>query len=247
MNQKELNNFRVRSSVELDLLLNSVKGNVEKEQMCQNLGAVVQSIYIMLYNDAIKSDIDFDSFRSYLTDLLYEQVLTPIYEDGYWVLDTKSDGFERYHNIRRPSLLKLITEKPSRIKYIDTSRYVCIDINDPKKTWTGGIGGRILEEMVPLTFPYTPSTMPIKVFVERFLYHDDIPMEYDTLAVTHFKMPDGEIKEVYRFFKADYQRGCVLTRAVPEWVEITKTEYFNRKAKYENKINKKGCDNHEGK
>lgn len=130
-----------------------------------------------------------------------------------------------YQSNRRPSLYKkLIFEddrKEPAVRYSDQKRAVCIDLNT-NKYYEGGVGMAVLDEMCPIKMPYQPVGI-IKIITEDFQCYEDENKESDTFAVLYFKMPDGNMIKVMRFFKVDKKTN--------ETVEIDKTEYFYRKKK----------------
>ena len=178
-------------------------------------------------------DIKFENVRDHIIDLLYDRPLTPILNvDSEWDLPQEHEAYKFYQCNRYPSLSKRVYTDGSE-KYVDSKRYICININDSNENWIGGIGGRILEEMHPIIFPYMPSATPIKVFMDKFLYHKEREDDkaYDTMAVTHFMMPDETIEEVHRFFKITEKKDN-HENILASVEEITKNEYFFRKRAY---------------
>lgn len=191
--------------------------------------------------------INFGKLRDVMINLLFHQPLSPIEDvEESWELlnEDPEDTIKLYQCVRHSTLYKEVDETSESTRYIDTGRYVCVDVNCAKRCWTGGIGAKILEEMYPIKFPYTPCTPPIRVYMERFRYHED-PEETewgdfdDTLAVTHIQLPDGELIEVFRFFKQMYKRGSGKTQFEPDIFEIDKTEYFSRKAAWKTRVARK--------
>lgn len=223
---------------EATLMANATEDEQEKKLYLNAYSAVNQLAKVAEEN----SGIPFEKLRDTVINMLFWQPLAPIEEDDEsWELVDDSDGFKQYQCLRYPSLFKGVEEDTGKIRYVDQQRYVCIDINDPKQCWTGGIGAKILEETLPITFPYEPFATPIKVYMDRFLYHYNMaaPKDaFDSIAVTHFGMPDGQLMEIHRFFKQEYKRGDAKTQLEPELVEITRTEYFSRKKAYQERLNK---------
>lgn len=185
------------------------------------------------YTSALKSP---GAVKAILLQLLNKEPLTPI-EDGEddWVLvrgytptlETQQDDspWEIYEHKRRSTLFKRIiynceTGLADRTDLSDSERCICIDVNDPNNMYTGGIGQAILDEMIPITMPYMPLGK-IKIFTEGFKYNDKFEGGCDTRAVLYFRMPDGEMKQVKRFFKQDH--------VIKDPIEITEAEYFARK------------------
>lgn len=165
-----------------------------------------------------------------LQELLFGECLTPIEdndEDWTTIGGIDSDGFNKviYQSNRRPSLKKHVNiNQPEKIKtlYIDDKRAICFDVNT-KASYTGGIGFKVLNEMLPITMPYKPDINKIIIYTEDFKYYNDSNGDADTFGVLYFQMPKGELKKVYRFFKNDPKTNNII--------EIDKAEYFARKEK----------------
>lgn len=194
----------------------------EKEPALKDALNISSGILAEIVQASQEKCIDFNSLRTIISNLMFWQPLSPIEDtDDIWELVDDKDGFEQYQCLRYPGLFKGIkkTEGKEEVRYVDSDRYVCIDINHPDQMWTGGIGGKLLEEIVPIKFPYMPGGK-IKVYMENLKYHKDNEF-VDTAAVMYFRMPEGDMIEVKRFFK-------ILNG---ETIEIDKHEYFARKAK----------------
>lgn len=165
--------------------------------------------------------------------LLNNDPLTPIEDiEDEWVfvegfdpaVSTDNPGFSIYHSKRRPSLYKDVVYDRKmgdieQVKYSDTERYVCIDVNS-ERSYSGGMGPVILDEMLPIEMPYSPSGK-IKIFTEDFKYYKDNDGDFDTIGIYYFRLPDGEMKKVGRFFKEDPKTHTM--------VEIDKAEYLARR------------------
>lgn len=175
--------------------------------------------------------------KTLLIQLINENPLSPIEDNEEdWMIvegydlekENSNPGYTIYQCNRRASLFKKVsydkkTGEISSTKFTDADRSVCIDINT-SEMFTGGIGPAILNEMIPIQMPYQPLGK-IKIFTEEFKYHEDCEGSADTFGVLYFRMEDGQMKNVMRFFKDDYKTH--------EMVEINKSEYFARKTKAE--------------
>lgn len=177
--------------------------------------------------------------KSIFIQLLNGDPLTPIEdnEEDWTIVEgfdavagADNPGYTIYQCKRRASLFKKVTYDKktgeiNEIKFTDADRAQCIDINK-NYVYTGGFGNVILDEMLPIEMPYSP-TGKIKIFTEEFLYHNEPNHkgDFDTFGVLYFRLVNGQMKEVKRFFKEDHK-----TR---EMVEITATEYLARKKKVE--------------
>lgn len=164
-----------------------------------------------------------------LQELLFGECLTPIEDnDEDWIIvgGIDHDGLNlmEYQSTRRPSLKKYVDVNPfvNKTLYIDDKRAICFDVNT-EASYTGGIGFEVLNEMLPITMPYEPYTNKIIIYTEDFKYYNDSNGDVDTFGVLYFKLPNGELKKVYRFFKNDPKTNNII--------EIDKSEYFARKEK----------------
>lgn len=176
--------------------------------------------------------------KTIFTQLLNENPLTPIenneddwdfvegfdpeHDDSY---DDQNPEYSFYRCNRRPSLWKKVTygSESARIRYSDMERSVCVDVNS-ENMYTGGMGPVVLDEMYPINLPYSPIGK-IKIFTEDFKCHEDFDGDFDTVGILYFRMPDGQVKEVKRYFKEDHK--------IHEMIEIGLTEYLSRKKKSE--------------
>lgn len=169
-----------------------------------------------------------------LETLLHSMPLTPIEDtEDEWETDagidpaTENDnpGYTIYQSKRRRSLFKKVTysDKGNIVCFDDLNAYDCIDIRT-NQMYVGGMGPVVLNEMFPITFPYMPIGK-VKIFTEDFKYHTDHEGDYDTAGVLYFRMTDGQMVKVMRFFKKDYNTD--------EMIEIAEGEYMERKRKFE--------------
>lgn len=143
-------------------------------------------------------------------------------------------GWSIYQCKRRNSLFKKVsydrkTGEVDEITFRDIDRSVCIDINKPDSMYIGGMGPLLLDEMMPITLPYSPCGK-IRIFTEDFKYHEECEGDLDTLGVLYFRMPDGSMKEVKRYFKEDHESK--------QMVEINQSEYLSRRIRVEERMKK---------
>ena len=148
--------------------------------------------------------------------------LTPIEDtEEVWNKITYSsntnDTRGTYQCTRMSSLFKDVYSDGT-IKYHDINRYICVDINNPDCTYSGGLARRVINEMFPISMPYYPQAKKIKVYCEDFLT-DKKNDDFDTVGIFYAIMPDGERVEINRFFK----------ESPKDWDEISLIEYTNRK------------------
>ena len=163
--------------------------------------------------------------RNILNRLIDGKPLTPIEDVPEIWNETGAYGdkvLESYQCKRMSSLFKNVYPDGT-VKYSDTNRIVGMEVNDNIGYYSGLICD-IVDELFPITMPYSPTTQPYKVYTETFLV-DQKNGDFDTRAVLYIIQPDGQKTEVNRFFK-DVPNG---------WEEITLEEYNERK---KNQINR---------
>lgn len=178
--------------------------------------------------------------KTVFTQLLHEENLSPIVDsEDDWAfaegfdpaVGNENPGWTIYQCKRRNSLFKKVTYdrktgEVDKITFRDIDRAVCIDINKPDCMYTGGMGPLVLDEMMPITLPYSPCGKT-RIFTEDFKYHEG---DVDTVGVLYFRMPDGTMKEVKRYFKEDHESK--------QMVEINQSEYLSRKKRVEERMKK---------
>ena len=126
-------------------------------------------------------------------------------------------AYNSYQCIRKSSLFKDVYDDGT-VKYTDVDRVSCIDINNPTVSGHNGFIRNIIDELVPITFPYMPSSQPIKVYKADYLT-DPKNGDYDTMCILNAYLPDGTFLEINRYFK----------EGADSWEEITCDEYLERK------------------
>lgn len=119
-----------------------------------------------------------------------------------------------------PRMYSLFRDKNSngKVSYSDIDRLYCIDVNNPKSTYSCGNAIKIIDEMFPITMPYYPIVGKYKVYAESFLT-DKKNGDFDTEGFFYCITPSGERIDINRFYAYD-DNG---TR------EISKEEYEERK------------------
>lgn len=153
-----------------------------------------------------------------LNRLIEGKPLTPI-EDGDDVWNEVSEmrgSYKTFQCSRMSSLFKYVY-KDGTVKYSDINRIICVDINNSSNCWSNGFVRSIIDETYPIKMPYMPESKEYKVYCKEFLT-DRKNGDFDTLAVLCVKLPDGTVKDIYRYFK-DVPNG---------WDEIDHYEYMHR-------------------
>lgn len=162
------------------------------------------------------SGISIGFTKQILNRLIDSKPLTPIEdtEDVWKECARNNRGYTTYQCNRMYSLFKEVYPDGS-VKYSDVDRVIGVDI-DNDSTWSSGFIRDIIDEMYPITMPYSGGE-PYKVYIQDCLY-DPEHGDFDTRAVLHIKTPDGKIIYVNRYFK-ESDSG---------FVEIDWEEYITR-------------------
>lgn len=157
-----------------------------------------------------------------LNRLIDGKPLTPIEDtpDIWNNLSRFGGGDDRYTSYqcnRMSSLFKYVYDDGT-VRYKDIDRCYGVNINNPNCTFSTGLVTKIIDEMFPITMPYSPGKA-IAVYCEDFLT-DKKNGDFDTRGIFYAIKPDGEKIEINRFFK-ESEDG---------WNEIDETEYNQRKS-----------------
>ena len=154
--------------------------------------------------------------KQILNRLIDGKPLTPIEDtEDVWEKCTRySDGKKSYQCNRMYSLFKDIYPDGS-VEYSDTHRIVCIDFYSGS-TYHNGFISRIVDEMYPITMPYSANGI-YKVYCVDFLY-DPKNGDFDTIAIKHIITPEDNVVGIHRYFK-ESDSG---------FVEIDWEEYITR-------------------
>ena len=155
-----------------------------------------------------------------LNRLIDGKPLLPIEDrEDIWneVTRNKKDNIIIYQCSRMSSLFKYVYEN-SKVTYSDIDRSYCFDITNPDMRYSFGLVTNIIDEMFPITMPYSPANERIKVCCEDFLYSPD-GGDFDSVGILYVEDPDNKRINVSRFFK----------EADKKWVEISDVEYNVRK------------------
>ena len=124
-------------------------------------------------------------------------------------------GIKHYQSNRMSSLFKDVYPDGT-VKYSDIDRVTGINMADPDITYTSGTLRAIVDEMFPITMPYSPKSKSYKIYTEDFLT-DKSKGDYDTVGYLYMITPEGERIELNKFYH-EFNRH-------EEMKEITKEEY----------------------
>ena len=169
-----------------------------------------------LYADG-HSGFSIQMTKHILNRLIDGKPLTPIEDtDDIWHEIWFNSDKSTYQCSRMSSLFKDVY-RDGTIRVRDNDRIVCVDIDNPSATYYNGFVASIIDDMFPITMPYTPSDKPLRVYCESFLT-DPKNGDFDTVGIFYIQKPNGEKVEVNRYFK----------EAGDGWEEIRIAEYEDR-------------------
>lgn len=138
-------------------------------------------------------------------------------EDVWNEVSGLSKDVKEYQCSRMSSMFKKVYPDGS-VKYNDIDRAVCVNVDDTRDVFHG-YGCKILDEILPIQMPYSPSSKQYKIYCKEFLYDED-GGDFDTLGVLYAISPEGEKINIERYFKD--------VKGNPGWVEINSDEYLYR-------------------
>lgn len=235
-----------RREVDLAKTYLGIVGRSEENELASEEFERAYRSYCNFLDEVEKNSLSVGSkeiIKTIFEHLLHEENLSPIVDsEEDWILTEGFDpasrndnpGWSIYQCKRRKSLFKRVTYdrktgEEDEVTFRDIDRAVCIDINKPDCMYTGGMGPLVLDEMMPIVLPYSPNGI-IRIFTEDFKYHEKYEGDLDTVGVLYFRMPDGTMKEVKRYFKEDHESK--------QMVEIRQAEYLSRKKRVEDRMRK---------
>ena len=149
--------------------------------------------------------------------------LTPIedipenWNDG--IVD-KSEDYICYQNKRMSSLFKYVYND-GHVRYSELYRSYCKDLKTGS-TYQGGGSSDIIDELFPITMPYSGVVQPYVMYTEECLT-DHKNGDYDTKAYWYIIAGDGTKTEVNRFFAEEPGK-----KGKERWREITIEEWYIR-------------------
>ena len=198
------------------------KNKPESEEEFDYVGECAESAlraYKCLMSDG-HSGMSISITAGILNKLIKGQALTSIEdtedvwnESGGYCDEEK--GIKQYQSNRMSSLFKYVYPDGT-VKYSDIDRVTGINMADPDITYTSGTLRAIVDEMFPITMPYSPKSKSYKIYTEDFLT-DRSKGDYDTVGYLYMITPEGERIELNKFYH-EFNRH-------EEMKEITKEEY----------------------
>ena len=202
----------------------------KSEKDLQNLAAedAIKSLKIAewCYETGLDSGAPRGLVCQMFNQLMRDQPLSPINEDeDVWILDpNQPENGTKYVCTRLPSLTKLVTADENgekKVKYSDSGRYYAFDTFHHGRLYTGGLAESVLNDLVPIEFPYYPMGK-FAICTEQFKAYPTTP-DVDTIGIFHMRAPDGHVIPIDKYFK--------LTQDTGKWVKIDGADYQSRRKK----------------
>ena len=167
--------------------------------------------------------------KNILNRLIDGKPLTPIEDtDDVWDLIDVHAKRTFYQCKRMSSLFKKVYND-GHIEYEDVNRVIAYDIDSPDVPYYTSLADNFINEMYPVTMPYMPCDKPFKMYFETFLT-DKKHGDFDTRAILYLTKPDGERVEINRYFRKP-EPDIEEKHTYLGWIEISKEEYEERKAR----------------
>lgn len=206
---------------EIEIVRNNLKSSPEEEGENDYILGCYESAF-KAFKSLLEDDhsgMSISITKSILIRLIDGRPLNDIQdtEDVWNEVSGLSKDVKEYQCSRMSSLFKKVYPDGS-VKYNDIYRAVCVNVDDPRNVFHG-YGCRILDDMLPIEMPYSPSSKQYKIYCKEFLYDED-GGDFDTLGVLHAISPEGEKINIERYFKD--------VKGTPGWVEINSDEYLYR-------------------
>ena len=190
--------------------------------------------YMSLCEDG-HSGMSFSFTRNILIRLMNSLPLTPIKEEDFFLEDKdvvcgdpdwlKQRGLKS--SIQCPRMSSLFRDEylDGTVKYHDVERYYCFDPQDPRFAHHFGFLTKFVDDMFPITMPYTPVVGKYRVETSDWLAENKGKSEeekkrgeFDTVALWAIHTPEGERIPINRFWK----------EGKDGFVEITYEEWLDR-------------------
>lgn len=218
--------------IELRLASSEVKNPGDAERYMAALNAY----------KALMNGPEFSVSKDILLQLAVGQPLTPITEDDFLSVSPTCDDFYSAEHLKKRNL-ESIKQCPrysslfqykyldGTIKYVDTERSICVNVEDSSDTYSS-INKNIVDELFPVTLPYFPVMDKYKVYTQTFLT-DKAHGDFDTVGILYIVTPLNERIEVNKF-RTETSSG--------DWTDINEEEYKALLKKRIDPVSKKTAD-----
>lgn len=186
------------------------------------------------------SGFSFNATKNILIRLMEGQPLTPITDEDFFVRANgtevqslepteylKEKGLKS--DIQCPRMSSLFRQETldGQVMYHDVDRAYYINVEEPSDTYSSWNG--FIDEMFPITMPYTPKQGKYKIYAQTFLT-DKKHGDFDTKGILYVITPEGERVDL-NMYRTEGDDG--------KWRDITKEEYDELLSKRVDKLNEK--------
>lgn len=144
--------------------------------------------------------------KDILVRLILTQPLTPIFDrEEDWISfgNNATTREPEYWHKRYSSLVKTV-KKDGSVVYSDRNR-VRGKMKDSDAVFYCGLLTDMINEVVPITFPYMPPVRPYVVETEEFLLDTNSSEDFDLCCYGPIKCPDGETMDIYKYYHDDQE------------------------------------------
>ena len=214
-----LKDYATNMSSEITELKHSAELNMSNQEYDKMMTPVVNSAMAMKefkFGWCNGNSDLFVAMMHILHSLIYGVPLTPLEnKENEWIKLPKSNQF--YHT-RFPKLHKI-----TDTVFYDDVRFEFYDVLR-KQYYTGGFIPQRVNALFPIAFPYTPSSIPIKIKSKSFSTSGTVANNVNTLDIISADFPNGKhvsINEKYKIVDGKY-------------IKIDNTEYKSRVKEYKN-------------
>lgn len=189
--------------------------------------------------------------KNILEKLMSGQPLSPITDEDFFgpkgemPLSSMNDewlqkkGLKSCYQCPRMSSLFRYETLDGKIYYDDMDRVMFIDIDDPILTYYSSAD--FLNEMYPITMPYTPKKNPYKIYTRTFLT-DKNNGDFDTKGIMYMITPEGERVELNIFL---HEIDGKMQRITKEEYDELYNKRITRESEVDNDMQNPESDNEE--
>ena len=169
------------------------------------------------------SGMSFSFTKNILIRLMEGKPLVPITDKDFFNEDGSPAFFDMPDDYLKERGLKSEIQCPrmsslfrketldGKVSYTDVDRSYFINIENPSETYTSN--SKFLDELYPITMPYTPDGK-YKIYAQTFLT-DKANGDFDTRGIFYLITPKGKRVDLNLFY----------TEIDGEWTQITKLQY----------------------
>lgn len=205
---------------EVQLFCNEFKKNDDKDEYiraCIEAAILSLTVYSVILKD---EKTDSSLVLSIVEQLSKGLPLTPIMnreddwellhvgnsvvDDDVWESTYRCTRYSKLYRVIKGHRIGEIWGDDRKTTYFEKGRVRAYDMNHPEG-FTGKLFDNIADEVYPITFPYMPVG-EYKIFCDRFFSgerKEGDTKPYNTMSVRSITNPNGERKDILKYFKMD--------------------------------------------